>query len=245
MFLLVSSVIVFKVHFLAHYLFVNFKTYEQGTGDKAVALSRLLSSFYSGDVEIIPVVQAVDLRGVSLASQLKVFGQHIDPVSFGSNTGKILPEALKAAGAKGTVLNHAENKISNELIEKTLKRCREAGLKVMVCAEDLKRAKEVAKFFPDFIAVEPPELIGGDISVSTAKPSLISDSVREIRKINPKIIAITGAGVKNAGDVSKAIELGTSGVFVASGIVCAKDQEYAIRELLGGFPSRDSKNVEP
>ncbi|HLC92977.1 MAG TPA: triose-phosphate isomerase [archaeon] len=219
------------------YLFVNFKTYEQGTGQNAVSLSKLLSSFYTGEVEIIPVVQASDLHPVALACQLKLFAQHIDPVKYGSNTGKILPEGVKAAGAFGTILNHAEHKLTDSIIEASMKRCREAGLKVMLCAETLERAKILAKFSPDFIAVEPPELIGGAVSVSSAKPELISDSVKAIAKINPKIIPITGAGIKNSDDVSKAIELGTKGVFVASGIVSAQDQEHAIRQMLLGFPS--------
>ena len=97
------------------------------------------------------------------------------------------------------------------------------------------RAKEVASFNPDFIAVEPPELIGGDISVSSANPELISDSVKAIHKINENIIVITGAGVKTSQDVSKALELGTQGVFVASGIVKADERERTIKELLSGF----------
>ena len=223
---------------MQHYLFVNFKTYEEGTGKNAFALAKLLSTFSSEAAEVIPVVQAADLRATCEVSSLKVFAQHCDAVKFGSNTGKILPEALKAAGAHGTVLNHAENKITNDAISATIARCREVGLKVMVCAETLSRAKEIAGFSPapDFIAVEPPELIGGNVSVSSAKPELISDSVQAVQKINPEIIVITGAGIKNSGDVRKAIELGTHGVFVASGIVCAKDKEYATRELLSGFP---------
>ncbi|MBI4210415.1 MAG: triose-phosphate isomerase [Candidatus Diapherotrites archaeon] len=222
---------------MPNYLFVNFKTYEGGTGESALGLAKLLSTFYTGEVEIIPVLQALDMRIVSESVPLKLFAQHVDAVKYGSNTGKILPEALKAAGASGTILNHAENKIPNDAIKSTIARCHEAGLKVMVCAETLQRAKEIAAFSPDFIAVEPPELIGGKMSVSAARPELISDSVKAISKINPNIIVITGAGVKNAEDVSKAIALGTSGVFVASGIVCAEDKEYAVRQLLSGFPS--------
>ena len=230
---------------MKHYLFVNFKTYEEGTGHKAVSLSKLLSSLSEEHIEIIPVVQALDIRQVVFESQLKAFAQHCDPIKFGANTGKILPEATKEAGAAGTILNHAENKISNEAIKAAIARCHDLGLEVMVCAETLQRAKEVAEFAPDFIAVEPPELIGGDISVSTARPELISDSVKAIKKINSKIIPITGSGIKTSQDVSKAIELGTMGVFVASGIVCAKDKEYAMRELLSGFPVNPRKEVMP
>ena len=222
---------------MPYYLFVNFKTYEDGTGAKALSLAKLMSTFYTGEVEIIPVCQSADLKEISQTVSLKTFAQHADPVSFGSNTGHVLPESLKLSGAFGTVLNHAENKRDNAFLEKAIKRCMETGLKVMVCAENLARAKEVAKFSPDFIAIEPPELIGGNVSVSSAKPELISGAVKEIHKINPKIIVITGAGIKNSEDVAKATELGTSGVFVASGIVCAKDKEYAIRELLSGFPT--------
>lgn len=230
---------------MAYCLFVNFKTYEEGTGKNSFSLSKLLSTFSSGDISIIPVVQALDLREIAKDSALKVFAQHCDPIKFGPNTGKILPEALKQAGAFGTVLNHAEHKIPNEDIQKTIERCGEVGLKVMVCAESTKRAKEVAAFSPDFIAVEPPELIGGNVSVSTAKPELISGSVEAVHKINPNIIMITGAGIKNSNDVSKAIELGTKGVFVASGIVTAKDREFAVRELLSGFPSGKDEGGMP
>ena len=200
-----------------YYLFVNFKTYEEVTGKKAFSLAKLLSSFSDGEVDIIPVVQSIDLKEIASGISLNVFAQHVDPVSFGSNTGKIMPFAVKETGAVGVVLNHAEFKVSNEHIKKAVELCGKIGLKTMVCAEDKKRAIEIAKFSPDFIAVEPPELIGGNISVSTSKPELIESTVKAIHKINPKIIVITGAGIKSAKDVSKAIELGTNGVFVASG----------------------------
>ncbi|PIN85228.1 MAG: triose-phosphate isomerase [Candidatus Diapherotrites archaeon CG11_big_fil_rev_8_21_14_0_20_37_9] len=228
-----------------HYLFVNFKTYKEGTGKNALSLAKLLASFHDGAVQIIPVVQSVDLKEISSVVPLNIFSQHIDPVNYGSNTGHVLPESIKEAGAFGTVLNHAENKKDNEFIGLAVKRARDVGLKVMLCAESINRAKQLAEFNPDFIAIEPPELIGGDVSVSNAKPELISDSVSVLKKINPKIIVITGAGIKGAVDVSKAVELGTKGVFVASGIVCADNKESAIRDLLSGFPARDSSKLEP
>lgn len=218
-----------------NYLFVNFKTYEEATGKKALSLGKLLASFSDGSLEIIPVVQAIDLKEIASTISLNIFAQHVDPVSYGSNTGKITPEAVKNTNAVGTIINHAEFKVDNDSIQKAIEACKTLGLKIMVCAENLERAKEVASFNPDFIAVEPPELIGGDISVSSANPELISDSVKAIHKINENIIVITGAGVKTKEDVSKALELGTQGVFVASGIVKAPEKEKAIKELLSGF----------
>ena len=219
-------------------LFINFKTYEQATGEFAVKLAKAAEDVSSKTgASIVLAVQAADLRSVSQSVSLPVFAQHIDPVGFGSNTGKVLPEAAKQAGAVGTVLSHAENKQDNEFIEKALGRAKEVGLTVMVCAEDLERAKQIATMqpAPDLIAVEPPELIGGDISVSSAQPELITDSVSAVKGISPEIGVVTGAGIKNSADVSKAIELGTLGVFVASGIVKAKDQKGAIASLVAGF----------
>ncbi len=220
---------------MVNYLFLNFKTYAEATGSNALVLAKILESLSSNSVELIPVVQATDLMAVSNEVSINVFAQHIDPVNFGSNTGHILPEAVKGSGAFGTVINHAENKRDNDFIKKAVKRCREVGLKVMLCAETKERAEQLAEFSPDFIAVEPPELIGGDISVSTANPELISSSVKAIHKINPKIIVITGAGIKNSTDVKIALSLGTKGVFVASGVIKSNNPKVAVEELLQGY----------
>ncbi len=219
-------------------LFINFKTYEQATAKKAVALAKVAeeASKETG-VSVALVVQAVDLRLVAESVSLPVFAQHIDPVGFGSNTGHILPEAVKEAGAVGTVLSHAENKRDNGFIEAAIVRAREQGFTVMVCAEDLERAKQIVgmQSKPDFIAVEPPELIGGDVSVSSARPELITDSVKVVKEIAPEIGVITGAGVKSEADARKAVELGTAGLFVASGIIKAEDPKQAIIGLLKGL----------
>jgi len=218
-------------------LFINFKCYGQATGENAVRLAKLAEEAAKGaSASIALVVQAADIRAVAMAVSLPVFAQHVDPITPGSHTGHTLPEAVKAAGASGTVLNHAENKRDNGFLEGAIKRAHEAGLTVMACAEDTARAEQIASFQdkPELIAIEPPELIGGDISVSTANPELITGTIKAVQAI-AEIPVITGAGIKNAADVKKAIELGTKGVFVASGIVKAKDQAAAIRGLIEGF----------
>lgn len=218
-------------------LFLNFKTYKEGTGENAIKLAKIAEKVASeSGSKIILVVQPIDLHEITKNTVLPVFAQHIDPIQFGSNTGRILPEAVKQAGAEGTITNHAEDKQSNEFIEGCIKRAKEVGLKIMICAEDVNRAEQIASMpeKPNFIAVEPPELIGGDISVSTAKPEVISGAVEAIHKI-AQIPVITGAGIKNKEDVRRAIELGTVGVFVASGVVKAENPENAIRDLVAGF----------
>lgn len=218
-------------------LFINFKTFEQGTGRNALKLAVLAEACAKKTGEkIVLVVQATDIRLLSENVSLDIFAQHVDPIEFGSHTGSILPEAVKSAGAKGTVLNHAENKRNNDFLQNAIVRAHNIGLKVMVCAETVVRAKEIASFFekPDFIAVEPPELIGGKVSVSSANPKIISDTVAAVHAI-ANIPVITGAGINSTEDVRKAIELGTNGVFVASSIVKSPDPEKAIMDLLKGF----------
>ncbi len=218
-------------------LFINFKTYEQATGEKAVELAKTAeNAAKETGASIALVAQAADLRAVASAVSLPVFAQHVDPVEFGSHTGHILPEAVKEAGAAGAVLNHAENKRDNSFLESAIKRAHETGLTVMACAESTQRAKEIASFGekPELIAIEPPGLIGGDVSVSTAEPALITGTVEAVHGI-AGIRVITGAGIKSGADAKKAIELGTAGVFVASGIIKAPDQGKAITDLVSGF----------
>jgi len=219
-------------------LFINFKVYEEATGKNALALAKKAEAVAKkAKANVILVVQPTDLRLISGKIRLPLFAHHTDPIEFGAKTGWISPFAVKQAGAVGTFLNHAEHKVSNEILEQSIGIAKKAGLSVLACAEDLERAKQIASFSekPDFIAIEPPELISGDISVSTARPKFVSDSVSAIKQIAPKIIVITGAGIKNSADVAKAIELGTSGVIVASGIVKNSDQKKAIADLVSGL----------
>ncbi len=218
-------------------LFINFKTYEAGTGKNALELAKLADSISKKEGKrIVLVVQACDIRMLAEAVSIDIFAQHIDPVSYGAHTGAILPEAVKQAGAKGTILNHAENKCDNEFLQKAIIRAKEVGLTVMACAESLERAKQIASFNPkpDLLAIEPPELVGTYKAVSTAKPELVESIVEEVGKI-ASIPIIAGAGIKSALDVKKALELGCSGVFVASAIVKAENKEQAILELLSGL----------
>ncbi|MEM4598773.1 MAG: triose-phosphate isomerase [Candidatus Diapherotrites archaeon] len=218
-------------------LFINFKLYESGTGAKALETAKIVEMVANNkDITVVLVVQACDIRLISQNVSLPVFAQHVDPVTYGAHTGHILPEAVREAGAIGTILNHAENKRDDAFLEAAIRRAKESGLVVMTCAESVERAQRISSFGvkPDLIAIEPPELISGDISVSTAKPELISNVVSLVGK-KSSIPIITGAGIKNSLDVRKSIELGCVGVFVASGVMKAKDKEKEINELLSGF----------
>jgi len=112
---------------------------------------------------------------------------------------------------------------------------KELGLDQIICSNNIATSKAIAAFSPDFIAVEPPELIGGDISVTTADPGIVSGSVDVVQNIDRNIKVLCGAGVKNGRDVAKSIELGADGVLLASGVVKAQDKEKVIRDLVSGL----------
>jgi len=213
-------------------LFVNFKTYKEATGENAVKLAKICEKVANvAGKEIILVVQAVDVYRVSQAVKLKVFSQHADEVEQGAFTGHISIDSLKQAGAKGTILNHSENRVLMTKIRNVIKKCKEKKFPVLVCAQNAAEVGEISELKPNYVAYEPPELIGGDISVSTAKPEVIEDSLQQAGSV-PLVV---GAGVKNTEDVRKSVEMGAVGVLVASGVVRAKDQEKAVRELVAGL----------
>jgi len=203
-------------------LSVNFKAYAQATGPNAVALALSISKVAAITKKtIIAIPQIADLSQVSKITPS--FAQHVDNIQYGARTGWILPESAKAAGAIGTLLNHSEHRLTLEQIKAGVECAHSAGLQVCVCAPDEEIARQAAEFNPEQIAVEPPELIGSGISVSKAKPEAVSNSVENVKAVNPRVRVLCGAGISNGSDVKKAIELGAEGVLVASAIVCAKN----------------------
>ena len=217
-------------------LIVNFKTYREGSGEKALELARACEKVKdSQNTNIIVAPQFSDIKPISDKFNLQVFSQHLDPISYGSHTGHALPENLKEAGISGTLLNHSERRISKEKIGKSLKRASKLDIETVVCVQNPEEAMEVAELGPDYIAYEPPELIGGDVSVSESKPEVVEKAVDHVKAEYEGIEVLTGAGVKTREDVKKAIELGTKGILIASGVVKADKPEEALKNLVKGF----------
>ena len=214
-------------------IIVNLKTYEQGYGADGFELCKIMEEIsIEHNVNLAAAVSAIDLVDYSDNLKIPIFAQHVDGVNYGSNTGSILPEAVRYSGAVGTLVNHAECQMSWEEIEKTINRCKELDLTTVLCTADLDSSEKGSHLNPDMIAVEPPELIGGDISVSTAKPEIISDTVEIVKKINSNISVLCGAGVKNQEDVSKAISLGSEGILLASGVVKSSEPRKVLLDLI-------------
>lgn len=215
---------------------LNVKTYSEATGAKALEIAQLMDKISQElDVSMAIAVQAADISKCAEQIKIPVFAEHIDPITPGSHTGWTLPESVKEVGAVGTLINHSEHRLKLADIEFCISRAKELNLDQIVCTNNISTSKAVAVFSPNFIAVEPPELIGGDISVTSADPGIVSGSVNSVKEIDKKMNVLCGAGVKNGRDVEKAIELGAEGVLLASGIVKAKDKESVIRDLASGL----------
>jgi triosephosphate isomerase len=219
-------------------LVVNFKTYIEATGKRAIELAKMAEEVSRDTgVTIIVAPQFTDIEPVSKTVDIPVFSQHIDSIRPGAHTGHVLAEAVKSAGAEGSLLNHSEKRISPSEISESVRLCDDTDLRSIVCADTAEASVDVAKLMPDMIAIEPPELIGTGISVSKARPELITESLAQIRKVNRSVRVLCGAGVTTAEDVSKALELGSEGVLVASGVVKNKDPRAVLKGMAGAMIS--------
>ena len=210
---------------------VNFKTYQSASGESAEQLATVMEQFVNRNYRMIAVVSAFDLSSISTNSdELEVWSQHLDPVGKGSHTGWLEPDLAIQRGAVGTIINHAEHKVTLEHVKDLMAMLPE-NFPICACAADVDEAIALAKLGPTFIAVEPPELIGGDISVTSADPSIVSNTVAAVKSTNPNVRVLCGAGVKNGADVKMAIELGAEGVLLASGVTKASDVNSVLDDL--------------
>jgi triosephosphate isomerase len=211
------------------FLLINFKTYLESTGKRAVDLSKKIETVgESAGVKVGVAPQFCDIEQVTANVDIPVFAQHIDSVTPGANTGHVLAESVKAAGADGTLINHSERQLQLFNIDKAIELAKQAGLTSVVCAGTARLAVAVALLEPDMVAIEPPELIGTGRAVSKENPEIVTDSVKRVRKVNPSVAILCGAGISTGDDVYAALKLGTNGILVASGVVKAPKPEEVI-----------------
>jgi triosephosphate isomerase (TIM) len=202
-------------------LIINFKTYSEGTGRNAIKIAKASERALKkikGNIILVP--QSADIRLLKQNTKITLFAQHIDVEEQGGHTGSINIDTLITAGIKGTLINHSEKRIPLKKIEQTIKLCKTKKIISVVCTRNLSETKKVLRYKPDYIAVEPPELIGGYISISNAKPKLIEQTAHTATKTTN---ILCGAGIHKEEDIRVAKELGASGALVASGIIKAKN----------------------
>lgn len=219
---------------------VNLKAYPEVLGARAVGFAQAAQDAaqqVGQTVGIAPPATELAMlgRGTPL-SRVTVFAQHADAALPGAATGFLPAEALRDAGARGSIVNHAEHKIPHPQVQATVERLRAAGLWSLVCADALPETRAVASFAPTYVAVEPPQLIGGNVSVTSADPAIVRDAASAVHDASPKTLALCGAGVKSGADVAAAVRLGAHGVLLASGVVKAPDPRAVLVELLRALP---------
>ncbi|MBN1263678.1 MAG: triose-phosphate isomerase [Candidatus Pacebacteria bacterium] len=214
-------------------IFVNFKTYQQGTGAKASKLAEICEKVSKKTGEtVILVAQASDIFRLSRAVSLPVWAQDVDEINYGSHTGWILPEAIKDSGAKGAILNHSEKRRSPEAVGKIVRRLKDLNLKSLLCCQSIDEGQKLVKFQPDFLAYEPAELIGScEVSVASAKPETIRNFVLKFSRLP----VVVGAGIHSPEDVKLSLRLGAKGILVATDVVLARNPQKELAELAQAF----------
>lgn len=214
-------------------IIVNFKAYREVEGDRAIRLSRLIQKVSTENgVPMAVCPPHLSLSMIARMLEIPVYAQSVDPIPAGPGTGFVTPSMLHSTDVKGTLVNHSEHRIPAEDVAKAVQMCSEIGLETCVCAETSAEAASFAALHPKMIAIEPPALIGGDVSVTTADPAIVSGTVDSVIAVDPDIAVYCGAGVKTGEDVRAAIDLGAHGVLLASGVVKSKDPETVLRDLI-------------
>jgi len=211
---------------------INFKNYSEILGEGALRLARTAEAVSETvGVELILSPPVPRLSSVASAVGVAVFSQSVGNQQEGKSTGAIIPEALRASGCAGSIINHSESRLPLETIRDLIPRMKGLGLSSCVCGEDAGEVVVMAGLAPEYLAVEPPELIGSGIAVSKARPELLRDSVSSVRGAGYTGRLLCGAGIVSGEDARAAVELGMDGILVASSVVRSKDWRSKISEL--------------
>ncbi len=192
---------------------------------RADALSRAY------DVRVIVTPQYVDIPAVAQAvERVMVFAQHMDALRPGRGVGSVLPEAVKAAGAQGVLLNHVERRLSRVELAETMRRADEVGLATIVCADDVDDAVGIARLSPDVIIVESPDLIAGGRRDDSR--GAIAAANEAIRQVDPAIRVLHGAGINGPQDVYDVTAAGAQGAGSSSAIFTAPDPAAMLEAMI-------------
>jgi len=210
---------------------INCKNYEEIAGDKIIKFVKIaekVSKKYKVKIAIAPPQHLI---GLVANSSILILAQHSDDSKVGSTTGFVIPELLKKSKVKGSLINHSEHRISNKEIVKLVSKLKKLKMISVLCVKNVAEARKYAKLNPNYIAIEPPELIGSGKAVSKEKPGLIIKAAEAVKSAKNNTKLLCGAGIVSGEDVTKAVELGSKGILVASGIIKAKNWNKIISEF--------------
>lgn len=200
-------------------------------GERMLRLAQAVDKVaYKYDLDIIVTPQYADIRLLAQNTEcIHVYAQHMDPLTPGRGLGSVLPESVKEAGAVGVMLNHAEKKLTLDVIKQTIARADEVGLATIVCADTVEEIRQIAELSPNLIVAEPTDLIGTGVA---SDMGYVRDTIEAVRKINPDIMVLQGAGISGPDDVANVIRAGAQATGCTSGVMKAADPEAAAEEML-------------
>jgi triosephosphate isomerase len=215
------------------FILVNLKTFREGMGNRAhmIANAAQLVAHESG-VTIGIAPSTIDLHPICHHFAIPVYAQHVDGYEPGAHTGHITVDAIRMAGAAGSLINHSERRLALADIEASIRALQAQKLIAVVCSNNEITSAAAAALAPEYVAIEPPELIGSGVSVSKANPEIIRRSVAAVHAVNAKVKVLTGAGIQSGDCVRIAVDLGTDGVLLASSVVKAKEPATVLRDLV-------------
>ncbi len=214
---------------------VGLKGYLYGAAALRLAREAERASFEHG-VGVIFDPQLVDIPAIARETEhLLVFAQHMDPVEVGRGAGAVLPEAIKEAGAVGTMLNHSERRMTLAEIDRAIQRADEVGLATMVCVDSPEEAAAIAHLAPNIVLAEPPELIGGDRSVAAGMRGFVERTIDLVGRVDPGIIVMCSAGIRTPEDVAEMVGLGVGATGSTSGILKAEDPVAQMRAMIAAM----------
>lgn len=212
---------------------LNFKTYLESSGENALNLAKdIESAAIESGITMAAAPQATDIFRITQETDIPILAQHIDPINPGGHTGSNLIDCMIESGINGTLLNHSEKRMKLSDIDEVIKSSKERDVFSVVCTNNIETSVAAATLNPEFVAVEPPELIGSGIPVSQAEPEIVEGTVAKVKKINKKTEVLCGAGISTGDDMRAALDLGASGVLLASGIILADNPKEALINLV-------------
>lgn len=214
-------------------ILINLKTYREGMGNRAHMIAKVADQVMQESGVTIGIAPSyIDLHPLCHHFSLPVYAQHVDGCEPGANTGHTTVDAIRLAGAVGSLVNHSERRLTIADIEASVRMLRAQKLVSVVCSNNEMTSAGSAALGPDYVAIEPPELIGSGVSVSKANPDIIKRSVAAVHAVSPKVKVLTGAGIQSGECVKIAVDLGTDGVLLASSVVKAPEPGTILRDLV-------------
>lgn len=201
-------------------------------GEELLALMKKIDALAEKyDMDVLADIQTTDLRLIAenTSDRIHVYAQHMDSIPVGRGMGTILPEAVKATGAVGVMLNHAEKKMTLEEIKEAIKRAEEVGLATIVCADTEEEIKAVAEMNPDIVVAEPSELIGTGIAVGR---EYVDACIKLVKSVNPDIMVLPSAGISCGNDCYNIIKAGADASGSSSAICKAADPAAMTEEMM-------------